>query len=77
MKGREMLTPVSIPGEPGTNFAIDSNFKWMLLVPAVLWLVGSVSYALARRKWCAWAPTAGHLLMLLFALTYWRWLGWM
>ena len=33
-----------------TNFAIDSNFKWILLVPALLWLVGSVSYALERRN---------------------------
>ncbi len=30
-----------------TNFAIDSNFKWVLLVPAVLWLAGVGSYWLA------------------------------
>ena len=32
------------------NFAIDSNFKWLLLVPAVLWFAGLVSYALERRR---------------------------
>jgi len=33
-----------------TNFAIDSNFKWLLFVPAVLWLVGIASYLLERRN---------------------------
>lgn len=32
-----------------TNFAIDSNFKWVLLVPAALWFAGLASYALERR----------------------------
>lgn len=32
-----------------TNFAIDSNFKWVLLVPAVLWLAGIASYVFERR----------------------------
>ena len=32
-----------------TNFAIDSNFKWLLLAPAVLWSAGIVSYAFERR----------------------------
>lgn len=29
-----------------TNFVIDSNFKWLLLAPAVLWIVGIAAYAL-------------------------------
>ena len=29
-----------------TNFAIDSNFKWVLLAPAVLWIAGLVRYRL-------------------------------
>ncbi|MBI2748528.1 MAG: hypothetical protein HYX43_04085 [Burkholderiales bacterium] len=29
--------------------AIDSNFKWVLLVPAVLWLAGIASYVFERR----------------------------
>lgn len=33
-----------------TNFVIDSNFKWLLLVPAVLWLTGIASYLLERRN---------------------------
>ena len=33
-----------------TNFAIESNFKWVLLVPAVLWVVGLASYALEMRE---------------------------
>lgn len=32
-----------------TNFAIDSNFKWLLLVPVLLWIAGIISYALERR----------------------------
>jgi hypothetical protein len=32
------------------NFAIDSNFKWVLLVPALLWLLGVGSYVLERRN---------------------------
>lgn len=27
-----------------TNFVLDSDFKWLLLVPALTWLVGLVSY---------------------------------
>ncbi|MEO8179765.1 MAG: hypothetical protein ABI895_13100 [Deltaproteobacteria bacterium] len=27
-----------------TNFALDSEFKWLLLFPALSWLVGLVSY---------------------------------
>ena len=33
----------------GTNFALDSDFKWLLLVPAVAWLLGLVSYAVGNR----------------------------
>ena len=32
-----------------TNFAIDSQFKWLLLAPAMLWLSGVVAYARERR----------------------------
>ena len=32
-----------------TNFVIDSDFKWLLLVPPVIWLLGLVTYAIARR----------------------------
>lgn len=32
-----------------TNFAIDSNFKWLLLVPAILWSAGWVCYAFEGR----------------------------
>ena len=28
-----------------TNFVIDSDFKWLLLVPPVIWLLGLVTYA--------------------------------
>jgi hypothetical protein len=31
-----------------TNFAIDSTFKWLLFVPAVLWIVGTALYAFER-----------------------------
>lgn len=32
-----------------TNVAINSNFKWLLLAPAVPWFAGVASYALERR----------------------------
>ena len=32
-----------------TNFAIDSNFKWLLLVPAVLWSAGIAAYVYERN----------------------------
>lgn len=32
------------------NFAIDSNFKWLLLAPAVLWFTGLASYGFERRQ---------------------------
>ena len=38
-----------------TNFALHSDFRWLLLVPALLWLAGLVVY-LAERG----APAIGH-----------------
>lgn len=32
-----------------TNFMLDSNFKWLLLTPAIAWLFGLVSYEAGRR----------------------------
>ncbi len=32
-----------------TNFVLDSDFKWLLLAPAVAWLCGLVSYEVGRR----------------------------
>ena len=32
-----------------TNFVLDSDFKWLLLVPAVAWLLGLVSYGYGGR----------------------------
>ena len=32
-----------------TNFELDSDFKWLLLAPAVVWLFGLVSYGAGRR----------------------------
>ena len=32
-----------------TNFALDSDFKWLLVAPTVAWLLGVVSYAAGRR----------------------------
>ena len=43
-----------------TNFALDSDFKWLLLVPAVAWLLGLASYAAgsrATRAFLAGPPT--------------------
>ena len=31
------------------NFALDSDFKWLLLVPALAWLLGLVTYATGWR----------------------------
>lgn len=33
-----------------TNFALDSDFKWLLLVPTVLWAVGLCVDAVRRRS---------------------------
>lgn len=32
-----------------TNFVLDSDFKWLLLAPAVAWLLGLMSYAAGGR----------------------------
>ena len=32
------------------NFVLDSDFKWLLLAPAVAWLIGLVSYGVGRRS---------------------------
>lgn len=40
------LTGISTVGTMGaTNFLLSSDFKWVLLVPFLLWLVGLVLYA--------------------------------
>ena len=31
-----------------TNFALDSDFRWLLLVPALVWLAGLVLYSRGR-----------------------------
>ena len=31
------------------NFVLDSDFKWLLLAPAVAWLLGLVSYGAGRK----------------------------
>ena len=31
-----------------TNFALDSNYRWLLLVPALLWLAGLLCYLRER-----------------------------
>ena len=33
-----------------TNFAIASDFKWLLVAPAVLWLLGICSYLMEGRR---------------------------
>lgn len=32
-----------------TNFVLDSDFKWLLLVPAIAWLLALVSYQIGRK----------------------------
>lgn len=32
-----------------TNFVLDSDFKWLLLAPAIAWLLGLVFYGAGRR----------------------------
>ena len=32
------------------NFALDSDFKWLLLVPVLVWLLGLVTYATGCRR---------------------------
>jgi len=49
-RGRGTLAALSVAGAAGvglmsaTNFLIDSNFRWPLLLPAFLWLAGVVCY---------------------------------
>ena len=33
-----------------TNFALDSDFKWLLLAPALIWLVGLVLHVAGRQR---------------------------
>jgi hypothetical protein len=33
-----------------TNFALDSDFRWLLLVPALVWLAGVVFYIAGHQK---------------------------
>jgi hypothetical protein len=33
-----------------TNFVLNSDFKWLLLTPAIAWLLGLVSYLVGRRS---------------------------
>lgn len=33
-----------------TNFAIDSDFKWLLIAPAALWAAGIAAYAIEERR---------------------------
>ena len=33
-----------------TNFALDSGFQWLLLVPALVWLAGLVVYLAGRVR---------------------------
>ena len=54
--GRERgsLTALSVAGTAGvalmsaTNFLLDSNFRWLLLLPALLWLAGLLCYLRER-----------------------------
>lgn len=39
---------LTVVGMSATNFAIDSDFKWVLLAPALLWIAGMVCYLLER-----------------------------
>ena len=49
-RGRGTLAALSVAGAAGvglmsaTNFLIDSNFRWPLLLPAFLWLAGVLCY---------------------------------
>jgi hypothetical protein len=33
-----------------TNFALSSDFRWLLLVPVLVWLAGLVLYVASRRR---------------------------
>ena len=32
------------------NFSLDSDFKWLLLIPAVLWVIGLFVQAMGQRS---------------------------
>ena len=32
-----------------TNFALDSDFRWLLLIPVAIWLAGLVLHVMGRR----------------------------
>jgi hypothetical protein len=40
----------------GTNFMLDSDFKWSLLVPTVAWLLAFVTYGVGRTTEDALVP---------------------
>ncbi len=42
----------------GTNFALDSDFKWLLLVSTIVWLLGLVCHAASKRAAHAIIPVA-------------------
>ena len=51
---------LSVAAMSATNFALDSDFKWLLLAPAVVWLLGLVCYVAgsrAERAFVAVPPT--------------------
>lgn len=33
-----------------TNFQLNSDFKWLLLIPSLLWVMGLVFFAIIRRS---------------------------
>lgn len=33
-----------------TNFQLDSDFKWLLLIPSLLWIIGLMFAAVIRRS---------------------------
>lgn len=39
---------LGLPLMSATNFALDSDFRWLLLVPALVWLAGFVLYVLRQ-----------------------------
>ena len=50
--------PLTVAVMSWTNFVLDSDFKWLLLAPAVAWLLGLVSYGAGRRAEHAIAAAA-------------------
>ena len=33
-----------------TNFQLNSDFKWLLLMPSLLWIIGLISAAVIRKR---------------------------